>query len=262
MTSERYSTFSSSRIWELVKFASREMTQQELLDHKKAFPKSKKKNIEIDGFSEKGLKYIKQVGQEIKLKRAINKEATAKPTSWGTLNEMRVFNMLGMDYRLISKERLVHSKIPNFSGMPDLIRNGDTTSDVKCPYSLEVFCDKIDALEKGVEIYKDEFPADFWQNVSSTILLRDAGFPITHFEAIIYVPYEDELTEIRDAASNYDGNQNDLLFLNYAMNDELPFLKRDGFYKNLNIYKFPVPEEDVTFLESRIIAAGALLEKR
>lgn len=138
MTSERYSTFSSSRIWELVKFASREMTQQELLDHKKAFPKSKKKNIEIDGFSEKGLKYIKQVGQEIKLKRAINKEATAKPTSWGTLNEMRVFNMLGMDYRLISKERLVHSKIPNFSGKKQLNAKKGETLKVIRDYTEEI----------------------------------------------------------------------------------------------------------------------------
>lgn len=237
--SERHSTFSSSSIWKL------------MTNDKKG-----------TGFGAPGLKYIKQVRQEIALGRAINKEVSSKPLSWGKYIEERSFNKLSMDYVLISNKRLFHPEIPHFSGMPDLVKP-DTVGDHKCPFSLEVFCDKIEVLESGDwELYKKEFPEDAWQLVSNAILLEVNGLgPITRGEAIIYVPLKSELQEIREGTAlvNDPTLQKQLVWLQYADDNELPYLIDGGKYKNLNIFNFEIPEQDKEFLINRVKSAVAML---
>ncbi len=236
---EKWGTFSSSQVYRLM-----------------TYPKS---GI---GWGVPAKKYIKQVGYELRLKRAISKEHNAKPTNYGTFLEKRVFDLLGLEYSLVSQDRLFHPQIPNYSGAPDLIKlNGkvaDTVADVKCPYDLEVFCDKIEAL-KDVQGYKDEFPADYYQNVSNAILLNANGHNITHFEACIYIPYKSELEDIRKMADNFNGNQNAVAFLNWSSDAELPYINDNGYYKNLNIFRFPLIEEDMELVKSRVIEAGKYL---
>jgi hypothetical protein len=231
---ERHGTFSSSSAWKL-------MTKD----------KSGK------DFGTQGKKYIKQVGYELKLGRAVDKETNAKATSWGEFIEGRVFDLLPLEYRLVSKERLFHPQIKHYSGAPDLVKIC-TGADVKCPFSLEVFCDKIEAL-KSLQTYKEEFPEDYWQHISNSILLEANGIKITHFEAIIYVPYKSELAEIREMAFNYRGDQNKIAWINWANDEDLPFLVDGGYYKNLNIVRYEVPQEDKELLTERIKQACKLL---
>lgn len=228
MRTERYGTFSSSNMWKL-------MTNN----------KSK------TDFGTQGVKYIKQVKHETNLGRAVNSERDSRPTSWGKFVETRVFELLGLEYRLVSEDRLVHPEFPFWTGAPDLLKHEDTVADVKCPVSLEVFCDKLEAL-KDIDKYKDEFPEDYWQLISNSIL-TGARFA----EAIIYVPYKHELPLIREAASNFSGNQNKIAWIGWAEDEELPYLIEGGKYKSLNVVRFEVPEADKEALTSRIKLAAS-----
>lgn len=234
----RHGTFSSSSMWKL-------MTD----------------NKAKTGFGAPGLKYIKQTRYERRLGRAINAERTSRPTSWGSLAERRAFDLLPIEYKLVSQDRIVHKTIPSWTGAPDLVANG-AAGDVKSPYSLEVFCDKLIAL-KNIETYKEEFPEDYYQHISNAILLESNGVKITHFDAIIYCPYKSELEDIRTMASNIDdpADQREYYWIAQASDDELPFIPEGSPFKNLNIFRFPVPNIDKWGLIERVKKAVEELEK-
>lgn len=231
---ERYSTFSSSQMHKLM------VTE-----------KGGK------GFGVKATTYIKQIIYQRRLGRPVNPEREARPTSWGEFLEKRAFDLLPTSYQLVSKERIYHPEIPFWSGMPD-VNEAEVVGDIKCPYSLEVFCKKIELLEKVNEdlgAYKKEFPEDFWQHTSNAILTNNE-----YAEAIIYCPYLSELEEIREMVSNFDGNQNKYAWIHFAEDKSLPYLNDGGYYKNLNVFRFKVPEADKELLTQRVIEAGKYLE--
>jgi hypothetical protein len=235
----RHGTFSSSSMWKLMTY-----------------------NKAKTDFGAPGLKYIKQVGYEHNLGRAVSNERDARQTSWGKFVQHRVFDLLGMEYTMIEGEtRYYHPTIPYWSGVPDTAKFPlKVVGDIKCPYNLEVFADKIEALEQGIEVYKSDFDDDYWQHISNAILLRENGHEITHFEAILYVPYQHELAEIREQASMFDGDQVKIAFINWSTNDdELPYLIEGMKYKNLNVYSFPIDEDDVNALTERVKLANSRL---
>lgn len=207
------------------------------------------------GFGSPALKYIKQKKYEILLGRPISIETNSKPTSWGNLIEQRAYDLLDIEYKLVSKKRLVHPTLSNWNGMPDVIK-ADTVGDIKCPVSLEVFCDKITALTNGIDCYRDEFPEDFYQLISNAILTNSK-----FIEAIIYVPYKSELEEIREMASNVDGDQNKISWLNWSTDNDLPYLIEGKHYKNINTFRFEVPQSDIDFLTECVKKAVQLLKQ-
>lgn len=248
----RHGTFSSSNGWKLMTMGTRDMTEQEILEYRKLNPKSKRKTIQ-DGWGAPALKYIKQVQYEIDLGRAINREADARPTSWGSLAEKRVFDLLDTEYQLVSKIRLIHPTIKTMTGAPDLLKS-NTVGDVKCPVSLELFIDKIKALKDIEGKYKEDFPDDYWQLVQNSIL-TDSEYA----EAINYVPYLEEIPEIKEMVSNYDGNPNTVAWIAFVEDEYLPYLIKGKKYQNLNITRFRVSEADKQALLSRIVEASKLL---
>jgi hypothetical protein len=222
----RTGTFSSSNIWKL-------MT----------------KGKSAGSFGAPALKYIKQVNLEQKLGRPLTCERDARPTSWGEFCEGRVFNLLDLSYRNVTDTRFFHPSIKAWSGKPDVLR-AEIVGDIKSPFNLEVFCDKIAALEAGIEVYREEFPEDYYQHISNAILLNANGFKVTHFEAIIYVPYLSEIEEIRQHSDSW---------MKFADDDELPWVPDGGYYKNLNTYCFEIPQDDKIALHNRVIEAGKML---
>jgi hypothetical protein len=48
-------------------------------------------------------------------------------------------------------------------------------------------------------------------------------------------------------------------WLSMAKDDELPYLQDDGYYKNINIIRFEVPEADKLLLTKRVLEAGKYL---
>ena len=203
-------------------------------------------------FGAPALKYIKQVNLEIQLGRSLTCERDARPTSWGDFCEHRVFNLLDLGYRNVSDTRFFHPFINNWSGKPDTLK-AETVGDIKAPYNLEVFCDKVAALEEGIDAYREEFPEDFYQHVSNSILLNANGMDVTHFEAIIYAPYRSEIEEIqREAGPEYQ-------WIKFADISELPWIPDGGRYKNLNKFRFEIPEADKVALTDRVVMAGDML---
>jgi hypothetical protein len=195
------------------------------------------------------LKYIKQVRYEIGLGRGLQKEIDAKETSWGNLCEKWAFRNLPLSYQYVANQgRLFHPTLKHYSGIPDFLNGTDAVCDSKCPFSLEKFCDKIAALDAGYTTFKEEFPADFWQLISNAALLRANGVSIKFMEAINYVPYESELENIRAIGDGDDS----VRWFSWTSNAGLPWLHDGGKYKNMNIHRFEIQQQDVNDLVFRI----------
>ncbi len=207
------------------------------------------------GFITSGLTYIREVSYEKELGRALANEADSKETKWGNLCEPIAFDHLGLEYKLVSKDRIAHKTIPNWNGVPDNTRiDGDKkiVGDTKCPFTLKSFIEQIKAHQKGVGYFKESFPAYYWQLISNAILTES-----THIEAIIFVPYKSELEKVRAVAlenSNYR-------FLEYMYDSQLPYLLDGGKFKNINNFVYKVPKDDIDFLEKRVKMANIDLEK-
>lgn len=213
--------------------------------------------------------YITQKVREGKLLRSINNDADAKATSWGKLNELRVFNLLGKGFISSHDEYLFHPTISNWGGSPDGIRMNEmeykVVGDVKCPFTLSSFCDFVDCIELSKEnglsaiwnIRNEHKDGEkyYWQLVSNAIITG-----ADYAELIIYCPYQSELQSIRDEAMAMNDKKYDFVF--YSDNNEIPYLPDGGFYKNLNIFTFEVPYEDKEALTDRVKTATELLKKR
>ena len=209
------------------------------------------------GFGAPAKTYIREKNFELQLGRPITTEQDAKSTSWGSFVEKRAFDLIpDLGYRLLSDVPLTHKSINNWVGAPDIMNgSGTLVADIKCPWTLTAFCNKIEALEQGLETYKEEVPEDYWQLISNAAITG-----ATRMEAIIYVPYKDELSEIIESAGQFDGNQNKIAFLNWATEDSLPYLIRGKKYLNLNRFDFEVPQQDVQALTERVkMAVNQLL---
>lgn len=209
--------------------------------------------------------YILECNMERNLGRALSKEESAKPLSWGKLVEARAFELLGLEYKLSSQETFTHPRIKYWAGSPDgnKFDEGKTVIDIKCPITLKSFCQLVDPLYgkpdaitglMAMEIIRDEHKDGekyYWQLVSNAIL-TDSKYA----ELIVYVPYKSELNAIRELANNFEGDQNKVAWINWASDEELPYLNDGGYYKNLNIIRFEVPQEDKDLLAETVLKAG------
>lgn len=205
--------------------------------------------------------YIDECNMERRLKRALESEIDSKACSWGNCVEKQGFNKLGIEYTLCSQATIQHPNILWYSGTPDAVTN-ETVADLKCPYTLKSFCQLLDpGYDKGKMIYDamtieavrwnhkdgDKY---YWQIVSNAILTNKKTGRL-----IVYCPYEDELEEIKKLS---DGNP-DYSWIRFSDNSKLPYLVREGEYKNLNVIEFDIPKRDVDALTERVIECGKKL---
>jgi len=206
--------------------------------------------------------YIRNKVYETRLGRPLYQSQNSRITNWGKFVEKIIFDKLELNYELVSKTRYQHPDIKEWTGMPDVVTREKTiVGDCKAPWTLLSFCELIEAMSEGPEALKKYSPQYYYQLVSNSILTG-----IDKAELIVYVPYKDELDEIKEAANNHswDGSisENDVQFINYASHEELPYLKKDGVYNNLNHLVFEVPQEDKDLLTARVKLAVAELEKQ
>lgn len=198
--------------------------------------------------------YVAEKNLERKLNSSIESEAYSQPMAWGNFLEQRVHDMLGTEYELCSDTTDVHPTINYWAGSKDFIVRGKKISELKC-YQLKNFALYTDALlTKDTELLKNEFEKEYWQAVSNAII---SEVPVA--ELISYCPYESELPDIREMAIDY--NEPDAWKYRFIYeNTILPCLKDGGYYKNLNIFEFEVPQKDIDFLTARVLEAGKLLK--
>jgi hypothetical protein len=212
------------------------------------------------------LTYIEETNYERKLGRSISDETNAKPLTWGNLVESHVFNLLGPDYIPTSGKTDVHPIFSFWAGSKDGIKRdeGKTVFDIKSPITLKSFCQLVDPLYNGFDgmeamnIIRDTHKDGekyYWQIVSNSILCG-----AKYGELIPYMPYKSELEDIRLLAMNASGEEiAKYSWIQFAREDELPFLIDGGYYKNLNKIRFEIPREDINFLTGKVIEAGKLL---
>ena len=224
-----------------------------------------KKGKDKVSFGVPALTYIEQTNFERLLGRSIDEEKVAKALTWGKLLEGRVFDLLGIEYRLCSTDTTTHPTIDCWAGSADGEKEADdTVMDIKCPLTLLSFCQLVDALYRGMtgmeamnyirENHKDG-EKYYWQLVSNAILLQRS-----FAELIVYCPYKSELDDIRGMAHQVEGDQmSKHYWIAMSMDDELPFLPDGGYYKNLNVIRFEVPAEDMTALTKAVLKASELL---
>lgn len=235
---KRISNFTSSEIWKLMKFA------------KNGFD-----------FGAPALTYIHEKAIAYKLGRSVNLDGGSRATSWGKFVEGIVFDKLGLEYSIVSQDTILHPTLPHWSGSPDLLTI-DSVADIKCYYPKN-FADYADCLKlQNVEAMKKDFEAEYWQLVSNSCL---KGLP--YGEAIVYLPYKSELDGIKKLAYEYEPegknalDKNQVEWIYYATDNSLPYQNENNFYKNIERFKFLIPQDDKDLLTTKVIAATKLLYK-
>lgn len=211
-------------------------------------------------FGKPALTYIHNKRQELKLGRSLSIAKGNRSTAWGQFAEKRVHDLLGMAYETVGDITIIHPYCPDWAGSPDLKNVRESVcGDTKC-YEPENFCNYIDLLTEaynggGTDLWKKEYPAEYWQLVSNAIILQ-----MKYIEAVVYMPYLSELKEIKEMAYNYDGpDQFKYRFIYEADEHELPYIPDNSQYKNLNKFRFEVPEDDKIALT---IAVGRAIKLR
>lgn len=210
---ERFGNFSSSEIWKLTTLA--------------------KNGVD---FGKPALTYIQEKKFERLLGRSLNQESRSKYTEWGNICEKFVFDLLPLDYQLISKVRYAHQTVPYWNGMPDCIAV-DKVCDIKCPFTLLSFVNQIESHKVGT--FKKDYPEYYWQLVSNAILTDKKII-----ESIVFVPYFEQIQEIKKIGFEY---YND---------DQLPYLVNDINYKNINIFTYDLDINDVDLLTNLVKKAN------
>lgn len=220
-------------------------------------------------FGKPGLTYIEEKNMERRLCRSIDKEENARPLTWGKFMELRCFKLLPLEYKLSSQETIMHPDIDYWSGSQDGEKFAEekTVIDIKCPITLKSFCNLVDPLYEGltgmdamnaIRDRHNDGDKYFHQLVSNAIITGSK-----FAELIIHCPYRSELPEIREMASNYDGeNPFQYKWIHDSFDAQLPYIIDGGYYKNINIIRFEVPEADKQLMTANVIKAGNLLIDR
>ena len=206
--------------------------------------------------------YIKEKRMERRLGRPLHSETNARPTQWGNFIESRVIAMLGIEaVDSNAYGRLVHPEIKCWTGVPDYQNTAKgIVGDVKSPWTMLSFCETAEVIMEAyakddLNIFKTEKKEWYWQLVSNSILTG-----MDKAELTIYVPAESDLAEIREAVNQYDGDQNKVAFIEYASDNELPYMPEGSEYSNVYQYTFTVPAEDKKLLTERVKMAQKILE--
>ena len=203
--------------------------------------------------------YIEEKNLERKLGRSLTSEAYSNDMAWGTFLESRVNDLLGTSYYLCSNDTSVHKDYDFWSGTKDfIIYDGNTKvgiSELKC-YQPKNFAKYSDAIMlHDFTILKKDFAKEYWQAVSNAIIEQ-----VDIAELLCYCPYKSELSAIRQMAVDYDKADSWKYDFIYKKEDSwLAWIPDGGYYKNLNIFRFIVPQTDKDLLTSKIKEAGKLL---
>lgn len=206
--------------------------------------------------------YVKEKMFERKMNRSLEMGAHSNSMTWGAFLEPRVFENLSSDYQIIHKETFAHKDYPFLVGTPDFYIEGVKVAELKC-FEPKNFASYVSALlTKDTEKIKKEHPKEYWQIISNaTILDVKVG------EAIVYMPYESEMAEIKELANDPEYYEPlgllgwQVRFIQEKDNSELAVLPNDSKFLNLNVFEFEIPTIDKEFLIERAIKANDLINK-
>jgi len=203
----------------------------------------------------------KETGSYNKLHALLTEKTDARPLIWGKCVEKPAFDVLGLEYTLCSDKSIQHPTIPFWVGSPDAVTD-TVVADLKCPQTLTSFCQMLEPYYEDGKLVHEAMTIEavrenhkdgdkfFWQIVSNAVLTgKKKG------ELIIYVPYFDELETIRARAEGVP----EYYWIFYCDAEKLPYLVREGDYKNINVIQFDIMQRDVDFLTERVLECGKKL---
>ena len=204
--------------------------------------------------------YTKEKAFERALGRSLEMGAHSNSMTWGSFLEPRVFENLSRDYEMLHKETKVHSEYKFLVGTPDFYIQDVKISELKC-FEPKNFASYVTALlSEDIEKIKKEHPKEYWQIVSNALILD-----VPKGEAIVYMPYESEMEEIRELANDPVYYEQlgfkpwQVMFIQEKANSELAVLPNDSKFANLNVFEFEIPRSDKDFLLNRAIMANNLI---
>jgi hypothetical protein len=207
--------------------------------------------------------YVEEKNMERRLNRTLGHEIDATAASWGKLCEPYAFKLLPIDYTSGFDTTLSHPTIDYWKGTPDVTKP-ETVGDIKCPHTLKSFCQLLDPFH-GKDVQFDGMTIEavrenhkdgekfFWQIVSNACITG-----ATKGELIVFAPYLEELDKIKRIM---DGDPK-FYKLQFASDDQMPYLIAGGHYKNLNVISFDILKRDKDALTERVLKAGELLIPR
>lgn len=204
--------------------------------------------------------YIEEKILERRMKRSLEMGAYGQSMAWGKFLEKRVNDNLPFGYQMLHKTTKLHPKFDYVSGSVDFLVPGVKIAELKC-FEPKNFASYVSVLLTGdTELIKKEHPKEYWQMLNNSQIHKTPKM-----EAIVYMPYESEMDEIRELAENPEYLSDigmmpwEVRFVVEKPISHLAVLPNDSAFKNLNIFEFDVPIDDVIFLNKRIIEAGQLL---
>lgn len=261
---ERGGRFTSSMVFNLVQYGSIKMNETQLAAWKEKNPKSKAKNM-AGGFDAKGKGYIQEKIYERRMKSTLDSDAYSQPMAWGNIMEMYLYSILGTEYEMTSKATKLHPLYGKFwSGSADMLVKEfslvKVISEIKC-YGKKGFAAYVDKMQeakkaKDVSIFKDAYPKEYWQIVSNACI-HDAP----EGEVMAFMPYKSQFPEIKEIVEGLeDADIWKYRFIVEKPINSLPFLPDDGYYDNINTYRFTIPEADKVLLTKRIVEANKILK--
>mgnify|MGYP006320321397 FL=1 len=222
-----------------------------------------------DSFGAPFYTYVEECNMERRLKRSISCEENAKPLSWGKICERYVCDnpqILGLEYSVNLSDTTRHPTIDWWLGSEEVLKE-DTVGDIKSPKTLKSFCQLVDCVYvkklEGMDAmnyirdnHKDG--EKYYQQIVSNAIIHDKKFG----ELIVFVPYKSELPELKKLALVLDAESGvyQYSWVANANDSELTYLNDIGVYKNKTVIRFEIPQEDKTFLTSRVLSASELLE--
>lgn len=227
------------------------------------FTSSQKYKLMTNGNQKHGvgkpfITFVNEKRMERKLGRSLDLGKGNSSTAWGGLIELFLFQehrefKENFEYSLQSKTTFVHPKHEYWAGSPDLIVSGENTADrvaeVKC-YEPKKFCQYADVLMlKDVEVFKKEFPQEYWQIVSNACILG-----LNYGEAILYMPYRKDLNAIREwiETTELADEMHRFRYISELDDHRLPYVPENSKYKDLVRFEFEVPEADKEALTDRV----------
>lgn len=214
-------------------------------------------------FGAPALTYIEEKKIELLIGRTLDKEHSARPTTWGEICELYYFDKkMPITCEVLNETRFKHPKL-HWSGAPDGVE-GDTIIDIKSPYSLKVFgtVARCNTLEEAIAKHKD-VQDYFWQIVSNAILYEAAtGTKINKGRLIFFCPTEEEVLEIQELAAHTDLMPSHKIFwIANAVLDELPYLSLTSKISGEKIFEFLITKEAKKRLYDSVKKACEMLDE-
>jgi hypothetical protein len=207
-----------------------------------------------------GLTYISEKNMERRLGLPLTADINARPTSWGKLVEAYVFQQLGTEYQDFFDKTFPHPTIDCWCGSPDGVKHDDgkTVVDIKSPVTRKSFCQLSDC--KTIEEVREahtEGDTYYYQLISNAIIMD-----CRYAELIIFMPYFEQISEIVELASRNDtpAQKNYYWIANCTSYEELPYILKDGYYKNIHTIRFEVTDEMKAALTNRVVISSGLLK--